>query len=276
MLCWFGRLSRAHTHAGPHPVLQAWLLTLHVTCSHVWWAVALSQGAVPAVRPAHNTRTGQPPQRRPPRRQPGLAPVQVRVACASLRTCKHPAAHARAPNAPPPPPPRRLNAARHRVSNAAPVHRNPGMAIIYSESPFLVPAVFKRLVESWGVHSIVVFLTIRQVGWVGGWLMVCVRREAPLGKAGSHTTRGPSCCNSEVPKDQSTHTHTREHAHEHEKHTRTCTHRCRCRTCTSNSACCWRRSSTAAFTRLSRATATSTRSTRCGSRVESTAGLASM
>jgi hypothetical protein len=175
-----------------------------------------------------------------------------------------------------PPPPRRLNAARHRVSNAAPVHRNPGMAIIYSESPFLVPAVFKRLVESWGVHSIVVFLTIRQVGWVGGWLMVCVRREAPLGKAGSHTTRGPSCCNSEVPKDQSTHTHTREHAHEHEKHTRTCTHRCRCRTCTSNSACCWRRSSTAAFTRLSRATATSTRSTRCGSRVESTAGLASM
>lgn len=50
----------------------------------------------------------------------------------------------------------------HRVSNMAPVHRNPGMAIVYSESPFQVPAVFKRLVENWGVHSLVVFVTIRQ------------------------------------------------------------------------------------------------------------------
>lgn len=50
-----------------------------------------------------------------------------------------------------------------RVCNSAPVHRNPGMALVYSESPFNVPAVFKRLVESWGVHSIMVFLTVRQV-----------------------------------------------------------------------------------------------------------------
>ena len=50
-----------------------------------------------------------------------------------------------------------------RVSNGAPVHRNPGMALVYSESPFNIPAVFRRLVESWGVHSIVVFLTVRQV-----------------------------------------------------------------------------------------------------------------
>lgn len=55
-----------------------------------------------------------------------------------------------------------------RVSNSAPVHRNPGMALVYSELPFNVPAVFKRLVESWGVHSIVVFLTVRQVR-ASGW-----------------------------------------------------------------------------------------------------------
>lgn len=51
----------------------------------------------------------------------------------------------------------------HRASNGAPVHRNPGMALVYSESPFNVPPVFTRLVESWGLHSIVVFMTVHQV-----------------------------------------------------------------------------------------------------------------
>lgn len=50
----------------------------------------------------------------------------------------------------------------------SPVQRNPGMSLVYSEIPFQVPAVFKRLVESWGVHSTVVFITVRQVSELAG------------------------------------------------------------------------------------------------------------
>jgi hypothetical protein len=80
-----------------------------------------------------------------------------------------------------------------RVSNSAPLIRNPGMAIVYSESPFNVPAVFKRLVESWGVHSIVVFLTVRQVHTrvAEGLLHCCFGRHTPLGRA--HLCWVPDC-----------------------------------------------------------------------------------
>lgn len=44
-----------------------------------------------------------------------------------------------------------------------PVARNPGMALVYSETPFMVPALYRRIVESWGLHSLVVFITVRQV-----------------------------------------------------------------------------------------------------------------
>jgi hypothetical protein len=67
------------------------------------------------------------------------------------------------------------------------------MAIVYSESPFNVPAVFKRLVESWGVHSIVVFLTVRQVHTrvAEGLLHCCFGRHTPLGRA--HLCWVPDC-----------------------------------------------------------------------------------
>jgi hypothetical protein len=44
-----------------------------------------------------------------------------------------------------------------------PVARNLGMALVYSETPFMVPALYRRIVESWGLHSLVVFITVRQV-----------------------------------------------------------------------------------------------------------------
>lgn len=47
-----------------------------------------------------------------------------------------------------------------------PVARNPGMALVYSETPFQVPAVYRRIVESWGLHTLVVFITVRQVGQI--------------------------------------------------------------------------------------------------------------
>lgn len=50
---------------------------------------------------------------------------------------------------------------------------------MYSESPFHVPAMYGRIVESWGVHSIVVFITVRQVGWVA-WLMAGVEGMSVL------------------------------------------------------------------------------------------------
>jgi hypothetical protein len=37
------------------------------------------------------------------------------------------------------------------------------MALVYSETPFMVPALYRRIVESWGLHSLVVFVTVRQV-----------------------------------------------------------------------------------------------------------------
>lgn len=45
----------------------------------------------------------------------------------------------------------------------SPIHRNPGMALVYAPSPFHVPAAFKRIIENWGLHTIVVFITVRQV-----------------------------------------------------------------------------------------------------------------
>ncbi|KAF8059665.1 HAK2 [Scenedesmus sp. PABB004] len=51
----------------------------------------------------------------------------------------------------------------YRVSSLTPLQRNPGLAIVYSESPFQVPALFRRLADSWGVHEVVVFLTVRQL-----------------------------------------------------------------------------------------------------------------
>lgn len=44
-----------------------------------------------------------------------------------------------------------------------PVGRNPGLALVFSQNLFSVPRIFAKVVEKWGVHETVVFITIRQL-----------------------------------------------------------------------------------------------------------------
>lgn len=44
------------------------------------------------------------------------------------------------------------------------IERLPGLAVVYNDSASDgIPLLFKRLVDSWGVHDVVVFATVRQV-----------------------------------------------------------------------------------------------------------------